>query len=132
MKLLRKETMTAENDLEDLKRKKIKRATAQQLDALEKLGKEMIVIAYYGREIMDQVDDTPTEAGQYAEDRYGQYDGKQPSKAPPEKMETEEKILVGGMKQKALAVPFYPSGRAIFPLCVCLCYCCSLYLFFFA
>ncbi|KAF9289536.1 hypothetical protein BGZ88_007714 [Linnemannia elongata] len=75
MKLLRKETMTAENDLEDLKRKKIKRATAQQLDALEKLGKEMIVIAYYGREIMDQVDDTPTEAGQYAEDRYGQYDG---------------------------------------------------------
>lgn len=76
MKLLRKETMMAENDLEDLKRKKIKRATAQQLDALEKLGKEMIVIAYYGREIMDQVDDTPTEAGQYAEDRYGQYDGK--------------------------------------------------------
>ncbi|KAG9067371.1 hypothetical protein KI688_012154 [Linnemannia hyalina] len=75
MKLLRKETMTAENDLEDLKRKKIKMATAQQLDALEKLGKEMIVIAYYGREIMDQVDDTPTEAGQYAEDRYGHYDG---------------------------------------------------------
>lgn len=77
--------MTAENDLEDLKRKKIKRATAQQLDALEKLGKEMIVIAYYGREIMNQVDDTPTEAGQYAEDRYGQYDGKQQDKAPPEK-----------------------------------------------
>ncbi|KAF8937992.1 hypothetical protein BGZ47_008774 [Haplosporangium gracile] len=75
MKLLRKETMTAENDLEDLKRKKIKRATAQQLDALEKLGKEMIVIAYYGREIMDQVNDTPTEVGQYAGDRYGQYDG---------------------------------------------------------
>ncbi|KAF9920879.1 hypothetical protein FBU30_009176 [Linnemannia zychae] len=75
MKLLRKETMNAENDLEDLKRKKIKKATAQQLDALEKLGKEMIVIAYYGREIMDLVDDTPTEAGQYAEDRYKQYDG---------------------------------------------------------
>ncbi|KAG0277331.1 hypothetical protein BGZ95_006117 [Linnemannia exigua] len=75
MTLLRKETMTIENDLEDLKRKRIKRATTQQLDALEKLGKEMIVIAYYGREIMDQVDDTPTEAGQYADDRYGQYDG---------------------------------------------------------
>ncbi|KAG0319545.1 hypothetical protein BGZ97_001936 [Linnemannia gamsii] len=75
MKLLRKETMTVENDLEDLKRKKIKNATAQQLDALEKLGKEMIVIAHYGREIMDQVDDTPTEAGQYADDRYRQYDG---------------------------------------------------------
>jgi hypothetical protein len=85
MKLLRKETMTVENDLEDLKRKKIKNATAQQLDALEKLGKEMIVIAHYGREIMDQVDDTPTEAGQYADDRYRQYDGKQKKTAPPRK-----------------------------------------------
>ncbi|KAF9098344.1 hypothetical protein BGX23_006398 [Mortierella sp. AD031] len=75
MRLLRKETMTTENELEDMKRKNIKRATAQQLDALEKLGKELIVIAYYGREIMDQVDDTPTEAGQHADDRYGQYDG---------------------------------------------------------
>ncbi|KAK3842225.1 MAG: hypothetical protein J3R72DRAFT_139561 [Linnemannia gamsii] len=75
MTLLRKETMTVENDLEDLKRKRIKRATAQQLDALEKWGKEMIVIAHYGREIMNQVDDTPTEAGQYADDRYGTYDG---------------------------------------------------------
>ncbi|KAF9908193.1 hypothetical protein EC991_010119 [Linnemannia zychae] len=74
MKLLRKETMAVENELEDLKRKKIKRATAQQLDALEKWGKEMIVIAHYGREIMDQLDDTPTEAGQYADDRYGKYD----------------------------------------------------------
>ncbi|KAF9136151.1 hypothetical protein BGW39_005533 [Mortierella sp. 14UC] len=75
MNLLRKETMTVENELEDLKRKKIKRATAQQLDALEKWGKEMIVVAHYGREIMDQLDDTPTEAGQYADDRYGKYDG---------------------------------------------------------
>ena len=76
MKLLRQETRQVENELEDLKRKRIKRATAQQLDALEKLGKELIVVAHYGREIMTQLDDTPTPAGSHADEHYGAYDGK--------------------------------------------------------
>ncbi|KAG0198673.1 hypothetical protein BGX28_007896 [Mortierella sp. GBA30] len=75
MKLLRQETTQVENELEDLKRKRIKKATSQQLDALEKLGKELIVVAHYGREIMDQLDDAPTPAGTHADDHYGSYDG---------------------------------------------------------
>ncbi|KAG0021050.1 hypothetical protein BGZ80_003130 [Entomortierella chlamydospora] len=75
MQLLRKETMTVENDLEDLKRKKIKTAAIQQLSALEKLGKEMVVIAHYGRLVMGQLDDTPTPAGTHADDRFATYDG---------------------------------------------------------
>ncbi|KAF9278083.1 hypothetical protein BGZ68_008802 [Mortierella alpina] len=75
MKLLRQETMQVENELEDLKRKRIKKATAQQLDALEKLGKELIVVAHYGREIMTQLDDSPTPAGSHADEHYGAYDG---------------------------------------------------------
>ncbi|KAF9960668.1 hypothetical protein BGZ70_008523, partial [Mortierella alpina] len=75
MKLLRQETRQVENELEDLKRKRIKRATPQQLDALEKLGKELIVVAHYGREIMTQLDDSPTPAGSHADEHYGAYDG---------------------------------------------------------
>ncbi|KAF9983745.1 hypothetical protein BGZ75_004777 [Mortierella antarctica] len=75
MKLLRQETMQVENELEDLKRKRIKKATAQQLDALEKLGKELIVVAHYGREIMTQLDDSPTPAGSHADEHFGAYDG---------------------------------------------------------
>ena len=76
MKLLRQETMTVENELGDLKRKKIKKATTQQLDALEKLGKELIVIAYYGKRIVNGIDDTPTPAGTHADDRFAEYEGK--------------------------------------------------------
>lgn len=76
LKLLRQETMTVENELEDLKRKRIKKATTQQLDALEKLGKELIVIAYYGKRIVSGIDDTPTTAGTHADDRYAEYEGK--------------------------------------------------------
>ncbi|KAF9904560.1 hypothetical protein BX616_001256 [Lobosporangium transversale] len=75
MKLLRQETMAIENELEDLKRKKIKKATQQHLDSLEKLGKEFIVIAHYGREIMSHLDDSPTPAGTHADDRFALYDG---------------------------------------------------------
>ncbi|KAF9176356.1 hypothetical protein BGZ50_000934, partial [Haplosporangium sp. Z 11] len=74
IRTLRQETMIVQNELEDLKRKKLKKATIQQLDALERMGKELIVVAHYGREIMDQLDDTPTPAGTYAEDRYAKYD----------------------------------------------------------
>ncbi|KAF8927621.1 Eisosome component PIL1-domain-containing protein [Dissophora ornata] len=73
--LLRQETMTVENELEDLKRKRIKKAAYQQLDALEKLGKEMLVVAHYGRQIITQIDDSPTPAGTHADDRYAIYDG---------------------------------------------------------
>lgn len=76
MKLLRQETITVENDLEDMKRKKLKKATSQQLDALEKMGKELIVIAAYGKKIMSHLDDSPTPAGTHADERYNQYDGK--------------------------------------------------------
>ncbi|KAF8918263.1 hypothetical protein BGZ52_012936, partial [Haplosporangium bisporale] len=75
MKLLRQETITVENDLEDMKRKKLKKATSQQLDALEKMGKELIVIAAYGKKIMSHLDDSPTPAGTHADERYNQYDG---------------------------------------------------------
>ncbi|KAG0037282.1 hypothetical protein BGZ82_002789 [Podila clonocystis] len=75
MKLLRQETITVENDLEDMKRKKLKKATFQQLDALEKMGKELIVIAAYGKKIMSHLDDSPTPAGTHADERYNQYDG---------------------------------------------------------
>ncbi|KAF9334172.1 hypothetical protein BG006_002630 [Podila minutissima] len=75
MKLLRQETITVENDLEDMKRKKLKKATFQQLDALEKMGKELIVIAAYGKKIMSHLDDSPTPAGIHADERYNQYDG---------------------------------------------------------
>ncbi|KAF9114718.1 hypothetical protein BGX27_010028 [Mortierella sp. AM989] len=75
MQLLRKETMTVENELEDLKRKKIKTATTQQLNALEKLGKELIVIAHYGQHIMGHLDDSLTPAGTHADDRFAAYDG---------------------------------------------------------
>ncbi|KAF9368042.1 hypothetical protein CPB97_005013, partial [Podila verticillata] len=75
MKLLRQETITVENDLEDMKRKKLKKATSQQLDALEKMGKELIVIAAYGKKIMSHLDDSPTPAGTHADERYHQYDG---------------------------------------------------------
>ncbi|KAF9322107.1 hypothetical protein BG003_006952 [Podila horticola] len=74
MKLLRQETITVENDLEDMKRKKLKKATFQQLDALEKMGKELIVIAAYGKKIMSHLDDSPTPAGTHADERYNQYD----------------------------------------------------------
>ncbi|KAF9182200.1 hypothetical protein BGZ49_004747 [Haplosporangium sp. Z 27] len=75
MQLLRKETMNVENELEDLKRKKIKTATVQQLDALEKLGKELIVIAHYGKNVMSHLDDSLTPAGEHADDRYAAYEG---------------------------------------------------------
>ncbi|KAF9432983.1 hypothetical protein BGZ76_010035, partial [Entomortierella beljakovae] len=75
IQLLRRETITVENELEDLKRKKIKTATKQQLDALEKLGKELIVIAHYGHQVMSQLDDSPTPAGVYADDRFAGYEG---------------------------------------------------------
>ncbi|KAG0346961.1 hypothetical protein BG004_000424 [Podila humilis] len=75
MKLLRQETIAVENELEDMKRKKIKKASIQQLDALEKMGKELIVIAAYGKKIMSLLDDSPTPAGSHADERYSQYDG---------------------------------------------------------
>lgn len=75
MKVLRQETMLVENELEDTKRKRIKKATYQQLEALDRWGKEMVVLAHYGRQVMDQLDDTPTPAGTHADDRHATYDG---------------------------------------------------------
>ncbi|KAF9939399.1 hypothetical protein BGZ65_010529 [Modicella reniformis] len=75
LKLFRQETMSIENELEDTKRKRIKKATIQQLDALEQWGKGMIVIAHYGRQIMSELDDTPTPAGTHVDDRHATYDG---------------------------------------------------------
>ncbi|KAK3812289.1 MAG: Eisosome component PIL1/LSP1 [Benniella sp.] len=75
LKVFRQETMLVENDLEDAKRKKIKQATLEQLEALERWGKEMVVIAHYGRQVMAELDDTPTPAGIYVDDRHATYDG---------------------------------------------------------
>ncbi|KAG0258624.1 hypothetical protein DFQ27_004534 [Actinomortierella ambigua] len=75
MKLLRKETMSVENDLEDMKRKNLKKAALNQLAALEELGKGLIVIAHYGKEVMSYLDATPTQAGVHADERFAAYDG---------------------------------------------------------
>ncbi|KAF9578448.1 hypothetical protein BGW38_005738, partial [Lunasporangiospora selenospora] len=40
-----------------------------------RMGKELLVIAHYGRDIMTLLDDTPTPAGTFADERFSTYEG---------------------------------------------------------
>ncbi|KAF9970320.1 hypothetical protein BGZ73_007000 [Actinomortierella ambigua] len=67
--------MTVENELEDMKRKNLKKAAVNQFAALEELGKGLVLIAHYGKEVMTHLDATPTQAGVHADERFAAYEG---------------------------------------------------------